>query len=70
MRISIRTAKKLREQVASDRDILARKMSDLRLLRKIVADAEIAASSRGSRLRASLRRTARPANVAEATNAV
>jgi hypothetical protein len=41
MRISSQTVKKLREQLASDDDILRGKMSDLVSLRKIVAEAEI-----------------------------
>ncbi len=48
MRASTRSAKELCEQLASDTDVLAQKMSDLLSLRKFVADAEIVAASHGS----------------------
>jgi hypothetical protein len=52
MRTLSRAVKELREQLASDDDMLREKMSDLVSLRKIVADAEIerGALSRRSRV--------------------
>jgi hypothetical protein len=57
MRTSSRTAKELREQLASDNSMLERKMSDLLSLRKIVAEAEIAARAQSRRPSALLMRT-------------
>jgi hypothetical protein len=51
---SKRTAKTVREQLLSDDKVLALMMSDLRSLRKLVADAELATLSHSGRPIASL----------------
>jgi hypothetical protein len=51
MRTLSRTVKELREQLASDDDMLREKMSDLVSLRKIVGDAEIERRARSRRSR-------------------
>ena len=56
MRASTRTAKELREQLAFNRNMIAKMMSDLLSLRKLVADARVAAGSDDSRSRPSLGR--------------
>jgi hypothetical protein len=51
MRTLSGTVKELREQLASDDDMLREKMSDLVSLRKIVGDAEIERRARSRRSR-------------------
>jgi hypothetical protein len=51
MRTLSGTVKELREQLASDDDMLREKMSDLVSLRKIVGDAEIERGARSRRSR-------------------
>jgi hypothetical protein len=58
MRMSLRTAKELREQLKSNRNMLAQENVGFTFAAKLVAGAETAAGTHGSRPSTSLRQTA------------